>query len=98
MERVQKTQDSWQKEYESGELTPWALWKAGFRPRSNKYRCALKEYKYYGKYYRISITLSHCDYDELKGCGAREYQEAVEEEERAEYERFVYLQDKFGNK
>lgn len=95
-ERSQKAQKTWEEEYKRGEWTPWGLWKSGFRPRSNKYRSALKEYKYYHKYYSISLTLTPDDYEELKGCGSREAQQLIEESERAEYQRFLYLQDKYG--
>jgi hypothetical protein len=89
-------QTTWDLKHLSG-VTPRELWDAGFRPRSNKYRLAVKEWKYYGEYYSVELTLSPNDYSELKSCPLEIAREEEETEERAEYERFLYLQEKYGD-
>ena len=93
----QKTQAAWECEYLNGIHTPRDLYDAGFRPRSNKYRSAVKEWKYYKRFYSITLTLSYDDYEEFKRCEHDVWMEEEEAAERAEYERFLYLQNKFGN-
>ena len=95
-EKPQKTTAEWIYEYESGKRTVRDLYNAGFRPRSNKYRSAVKEWKYYKKYYSVTITLTQDDYNEFKCCEHDVWREEEEMAERAEYERFKYLENKYG--
>jgi hypothetical protein len=96
MKVKQKTQEEWKNEYEDGKLTVRDLYDAGFRPRSNKYRSAVKEYKYYKQYYSIDLTLTPDDYQEFKCCEYDVRREEEEKAERQEYERFLYLKQKYG--
>ena len=94
--RKQKTVEEWESQYKSGEITVRDLWDAGFRPMSNKYRSAVLEYKYHKRCYRIRLTLTSDDYEAFKFCKIDVMEEQIEAEERAEYERFKYLQNKFA--
>ena len=91
-----KTQTAWECEYLNGVHTPRNLYDAGFRPRSNKYRSAVKEWKYYKQFYSITLTLSYDDYQEFKCCENDVWMEEEEAAKRAEYERFLYLQNKYA--
>lgn len=73
--RPSKLQKEWQAEYDAGLLTPQDLWDAGFRPRSNKCRAAVKEWKYYKKHYTVCLTLTPDEYEELKECSYRDEDE-----------------------
>ena len=95
-EKPQKTQKTWEEEYKRGDLSPRALWDNGFRPRSNKYRLAVKEYKYYKKYYCVALTLTKEEYEQLKNCEMDIWKEQQEADERAEWDHYEYLRDKYG--
>ena len=95
-EKPQKTQKEWEREWKNGELTVRDLYDAGFRPRSNKYRSAVKEWKYYKRFYSVTLTLTPDDYEEFKCCEHDVWMEEEEAAERAEYDRFLYLQNKYS--
>ena len=92
----QKTQTAWECEYLNGMHTPRDLYDAGFRPRSNRYRMAIKEWRYYKQFYSITLTLTPDDYKEFKSCEHDVWMEEIEKKEIAEYKRFLYLQNKYG--
>ena len=98
MEVEQKSQEEWKAEYESGNLFPRKLYDAGFRPRSNKYRSAVKEWNYYKKFYSVTLTLTPDDYQEFKCCEHDVWMKEEIAAERLEYERFLYLNNKYGKK
>jgi cytochrome oxidase Cu insertion factor (SCO1/SenC/PrrC family) len=84
------------KEYMKGELTLRMLWEAGFRPVSSKYHVIKKSWKAYGKYYSSEITLDSIDYDSFLDIPSEIEQEDEDEQDRKDWERIQYLQDKFG--
>ena len=67
MKDYPKTQAEWN----SGKWSIWELWEAGFEPKSNKYRSAVKAWKDHGKYYSVDLTLTQDEYNELKDCPSR---------------------------
>ncbi len=91
----QPTQKEWQEAYEQGKFDVRFLWDFGFRPRSNKYKSALHEYKYYKRFYSITITLSTDDYDDFKMCEIDVMNEQDEAADREEYDRYLYLKNKY---
>ena len=91
-----KRERDYQKEYESGNFDICYFWKEGFKPRSNRGRVAVKEWRYNKRSYEATITMSRDDYYQFKTCEMLERREKIESEDRAEYERFLYLQNKYG--
>jgi len=98
MEKPQKGQKEWETEYKRGDHSPRDLYDAGFRPRSNKYLMAVKEWKYYRRHYSVTLTLSQDDYSELKDCPSQVRQEEEEVAERAQYDNIAYLLNKYGER
>jgi hypothetical protein len=92
------TSDKLQEMYDHGLIDPQRLWDNGFRPVSNKYRCASKSWTRKKKHYEVDLTLTYDDYQELKMCGIRSQQEAEERMEREEWERIKYLRDKYDKR
>ena len=93
----QRTSKEYQALYNTGKLDVQDLWNEGFRPRSNKYRSAVKEYNYYKQHYIIEVTIvSREEYEEFKMCEIYEAQEKQEAADRDEYERFLLLKNKYA--
>ena len=84
-EKIQKTQKEWQLQFTRGKYSVRNLYDKGFRPRSNRYKLAVYEYKYYGRHYSVEICLSDEDYDELKDIPAQIAGEEAYQRDREEW-------------
>ena len=95
MSKPKMLQEEWQRAWDENCLNVRDLWDAGFRPRSDKYRHAVKEWKYHKKYYSVTLTLDSYVYAAFKDCYYRELEEVKNLKDLQEYRLIQYLHNKF---